>query len=82
MTIYIAPDCPREVERLIREKHRGERIYGRSLFPPATQRELAARRAAFPIKPKADQRPCDVGLFSDEATQLDLVDLSRATERK
>jgi len=44
---------------------------------PITQRELAARRAALPLKPKADQRPCDVGLFSDEAAQTDLVDLSR-----
>lgn len=42
---------------------------------PITQRELAERRAALPLKPKADQRPCDVGLFSDEAAQFDLVDM-------
>jgi hypothetical protein len=44
---------------------------------PATQRALAERRAALPLKPKADQRPCDIGLFSDESAQLDLVDLAR-----
>jgi hypothetical protein len=44
---------------------------------PATQRALAERRAALPLKPKADQRPCDIGLFSDESAQLDLVDMAR-----
>jgi hypothetical protein len=40
-------------------------------------------KAAAPIKAPLPQRPCDVGLFSDDANQLDLVDLSnRATERE
>jgi hypothetical protein len=44
---------------------------------PITDRVLAERRAALPLKPKAPQRPCDHGLFSDEASQLDLVDAAR-----
>jgi hypothetical protein len=35
----------------------------------ATQAELAQRRANAPLKPKATQRPCDAGLFSDTANQ-------------
>jgi hypothetical protein len=31
------------------------------------------RKAEAPLKPKADQQPCDVGLFSDDGAQLDLV---------
>jgi hypothetical protein len=41
------------------------------------QAELARRQAAAPLKPPAPQRPCDVGLFSDESQQLDLVDMAR-----
>jgi len=44
---------------------------------PIGQGELAQRRANLPLKPAAPQRPCDVGLFSDESAQLDLVDLAR-----
>lgn len=32
------------------------------------------RRAAAPLQPRQPQQPCDVGLFSDAAQQLDLVD--------
>jgi len=39
----------------------------------ATDAVLAQRRADMPLKPKAIQRPCDVGLFSDDSEQLDLV---------
>jgi hypothetical protein len=39
--------------------------------------ELLRRRAAAPLRPAVDQRPCDVGLFSDERDQADLVDLAR-----
>jgi hypothetical protein len=38
---------------------------------------LARKLAAAPIKPRKPQAPCDVGLFSDEADQLDLVSLFR-----
>jgi hypothetical protein len=34
---------------------------------------LLRLKAAAPIKPAKPQKPCDVGLFSDEADQLDLV---------
>jgi hypothetical protein len=30
------------------------------------------RRANAPLKSKQDQKPCDVGLFSDDAVQMDL----------
>jgi hypothetical protein len=38
------------------------------------QAGLLKRKAAEPLKPKAAQVPCDVGLFSDSADQLDLVE--------
>lgn len=43
---------------------------------PVTDRVLAERRAALPLKPKVPQRPCDHGLFSDDHAQLDLPMLS------
>lgn len=43
----------------------------------ATQRELAERRARAPLKPAKPQKACDVGLFSDESAQVDLVDVAR-----
>lgn len=36
-------------------------------------RGLLRIKAAAPIKPRKPQQPCDVGLFSDDADQLDLV---------
>lgn len=51
-------------------------------FAPITDAERAQRRASQPLKPKADQRPCDVGLFSDERAQLDLVDMARQQEQR
>lgn len=37
-------------------------------------------RAAAPLKPAKSQAACDVGLFSDDRNQLDLVDLVRRTK--
>jgi hypothetical protein len=34
---------------------------------------LLRLKAAAPIKPRKPQVACDIGLFSDEADQLDLV---------
>ena len=34
---------------------------------------IAQRRANAALKPKKAQRPCDAGLFSDDASQLKLV---------
>lgn len=39
----------------------------------ASDAEMAQRRADAPLKPKTAQRPCDAGLFSDDANQLKLV---------
>lgn len=39
--------------------------------------EIAKRKTAEPIRPKAPQHPCDLGLFSDSAKQLDLIDVLR-----
>jgi hypothetical protein len=39
----------------------------------ASDAAIAQRRADAPLKPKATQRPCDAGLFSDEKNQLKLV---------
>lgn len=38
------------------------------------------RRADASIKPTKPQEPCDLGLFSDNAAQIDLVDLARRTD--
>jgi hypothetical protein len=38
----------------------------------ATDAAMAQRRANAALKPKAIQRPCDDGLFSDDAKQQDL----------
>lgn len=58
-------------------------ISGRSDLPgqmelPQTEErpaELAQMKAAAPLKPGKPQRPCDHGLFSDAAAQIDLVDI-------
>jgi hypothetical protein len=42
---------------------------------PLTGPQTAQRRALQPLRLKAAQEPCDVGLFSDEAQQIDLIDL-------
>jgi hypothetical protein len=42
---------------------------------------LLRQKAAAPIKPAKPQKPCDVGLFSDDADQIDLVSwLTEQTE--
>ena len=42
---------------------------------PAADGETAQRRAEKPLRPKTPQSPCDIGLFSDDAAQVDLLDL-------
>jgi hypothetical protein len=39
----------------------------------ASDAKLAQRAANAPLKPTKAQRPCDVGLFSDEANQGELL---------
>lgn len=38
----------------------------------ATGATMAQRKADAPLRPKANQRPCDAGLFSDEKNQTSL----------
>jgi hypothetical protein len=38
----------------------------------ATMARLAAAR---PLRPRVPQHPCDIGLFSDDACQLEFCDL-------
>jgi hypothetical protein len=38
---------------------------------------LDRRPAAQSMRPTAPQKPCDIGLFSDDAAQLDLVEMAR-----
>lgn len=40
-----------------------------------TSAYIARNRAAAPMMPRKPQKPCDVGLFSDDANQLDLVEM-------
>ena len=35
----------------------------------------AQREANSPLKPKEAQKPLDIGLFSDDANQLDLIEM-------
>lgn len=41
--------------------------------------EEARRQAAAPLRPTAPQLPCDDGLFSDTASQIDLLELINGT---
>jgi hypothetical protein len=43
---------------------------------------LARELAAAPLKPSKAQAPCDVGLFSDDSAQADLLDLVHATQNQ
>ena len=43
--------------------------------PHEPSRLLLQQRAAAPLKPAKAQAPCDHGLFSDTAAQLDLVEM-------
>lgn len=50
---------------------------GQMELPQTEQRaaELAKQKAAAPMLAPKPQKPCDVGLFSDNAAQIDLLDL-------
>jgi len=37
--------------------------------------DLAKLKAAAPLRPAKPQAPCDVGLFSDDAAQMDLIEM-------
>lgn len=44
---------------------------------PKDSAGLAKQLAAAPLRPRKPQNPCDIGLFSDEADQLDIAGLFR-----
>ena len=46
-----------------------------AVIPGAEQISLARLKARQPLRPAKAQKPCDIGLFSDEADQLDAVDM-------
>jgi hypothetical protein len=39
-----------------------------------SEHQWMSARCAIPLKPSKPQLPCDVGLFSDDAAQTDLID--------
>jgi hypothetical protein len=45
------------------------------VLPGAERRSVAQIKSNAPLKPAKPQKPCDHGLFSDEADQLDLVEM-------
>lgn len=77
----------RHVEQCGPFRHRAEAMAKAELMAAARNGHLAGmphqlgallnRKAAAPLKPAKPQEPCDVGLFSDDAAQLDLVDMAR-----
>lgn len=51
---------------------------GQGDFPGTEQSQAQALAAAAQsLKPRKPQKPCDIGLFSDDADQLDLASLFR-----
>jgi hypothetical protein len=44
---------------------------------PASDATLARRAAEKPLQARVPQQPCDIGLFSDDAAQPDLLHLIR-----
>lgn len=40
-----------------------------------TDRQIAERKAQEAMRATKAQKPCDIGLFSDEAVQIDLVEM-------
>ena len=54
----------------------GNDLYGLAMNRKATdEKTVAERKWQSGIKPAKPQAPCDHGLFSDEANQLDLVEM-------
>jgi hypothetical protein len=62
-TVWIDPGCPPQiVEMILNRKADDEKI-------------VAERQWRASLKPRKPQRPIDIGLFSDEADQLDLCEM-------
>ncbi len=81
MTIYIAPDCPADLDAQIRADaaQRREDVMPRRPFPwnrlRTDQKVVAERKWQAGLKPAKPQKACDIGLFSDDAAQLDLCEM-------
>jgi hypothetical protein len=79
--VWIAPGCPAEIEHMIRADAalRGDVVMPHKTMTlnrlAADQKTVAERKWRAPAKPSRPQAPCDIGLFSDEADQLDLVEM-------
>jgi hypothetical protein len=43
----------------------------------ASDATIARHAAAKPLRSRVPQQPCDIGLFSDDASQSDLLHLTR-----
>jgi hypothetical protein len=41
----------------------------------ASDAAMAERAATKPLRARVPQQPCDIGFFSDDAAQVDLLDL-------
>jgi hypothetical protein len=41
----------------------------------ASDATMARRAATKPLRASVPQQPCDIGLFSDDATQAEMLDL-------
>lgn len=86
-TVLIAPDCPPEVDAMIRREaaERGDKVWPSRPFPwnrkAIDEKVVAERKWRTGTKPKKPQEPCDLGMFSDSSSQLDLVTLAN-TARK
>lgn len=50
---------------------------GQLELPDTAEQPLAniTRQAAAPMRPAVEQKPCDIGLFSDDALQTDLIEM-------
>jgi hypothetical protein len=46
-----------------------------AVLPGAERRSVAQLKANQPLRPSRVQKPCDHGLFSDDADQLDFVEM-------
>lgn len=71
-------------ERLASTPERGADGKPQTVLPGAeriTDAELAKRKAAEPLKPKAAQQQADEGLFGDTAAQTDLVDMAKTASK-
>jgi hypothetical protein len=77
--VWIAPDCPPDVDAMIRREAaaKGQQVMPAQPFPwnrkATDQKTVAERKWRAGSKAAKPQKPCDVGLFSDDADQLKLV---------